>query len=400
MKKVYILLSFVLLLFISFSACTKQTDATDTTANATFNVIQDQIFSMSCAVTGCHATTSDASYTQHGLVLAKGQSYGNLMGKLARNAAAATLKVQLVKPNDADNSFLFHKITCQSAHHAANAGFGSQMPLGGGYLTNGQVELVRRWINAGAPEKGEVVNLSVLADSTACQPTIIPLDPPPAGAGFQMKIESFEVPKNFEREVFIRKNTPNTSTVYVNRIQMRGMSNSHHFVVYGFRNNQLLPPADALRDLRNANGSLNFITSAQMSNHIFIGGGTDVNSDVTLPPGVALRLDPSTPVDLNAHYFNRTVYTLKGENYVNFYTVPAANVQQVAQTLDLNNLDINIPAGQRKTFVKNFTFATTTRVVMLTSHFHKLGEKFVIKIYGGARNGEVVYTNTDWSIRW
>jgi hypothetical protein len=27
---------------------------------------------------------------------------------------------------------------------------------------------------------------------------------------------------------------------------------------------------------------------------------------------------------------------------------------------------------------------------------HKLGEKFVIKIAGGARNGEIVYTSTDW----
>ena len=33
---------------------------------------------------------------------------------------------------------------------------------------------------------------------------------------------------------------------------------------------------------------------------------------------------------------------------------------------------------------------------MLTSHFHKMGESFVIKILGGARNGETVYENTDW----
>jgi hypothetical protein len=33
---------------------------------------------------------------------------------------------------------------------------------------------------------------------------------------------------------------------------------------------------------------------------------------------------------------------------------------------------------------------------MLTSHFHKLGQKFVIKIAGGTRNGEIVYTNNDW----
>jgi hypothetical protein len=33
---------------------------------------------------------------------------------------------------------------------------------------------------------------------------------------------------------------------------------------------------------------------------------------------------------------------------------------------------------------------------MLTSHVHKLGEKFVIKINGGPRNGQVVYESTDW----
>ena len=79
---------------------------------------------------------------------------------------------------------------------------------------------------------------------------------------------------------------------------------------------------------------------------------------------------------------------------------PVASYPNVAATfgtkIDLNNLDISIPAGQTKTFSKNFTFSATTRVVMLTSHFHRLGQKFVIKIYGGARNGEIVYTNTDW----
>ena len=51
---------------------------------------------------------------------------------------------------------------------------------------------------------------------------------------------------------------------------------------------------------------------------------------------------------------------------------------------------------KKTTFTKTFTFNEITNVVMLTSHFHKLGEKFVIKIFGGPRNGEIIYTNTDW----
>lgn len=395
MRSLYILALLALTLSIALAACQKESGGSNNTVpTASFDVIQDQIFTTTCAVSGCHASTSDGTYAQHGLVLAKGQAYDNLFGKKARNAAAAGMNLLLVKPNDADNSFLFHKITCQTAHHTGN--FGSQMPLGGKVLSKGQVEFVKRWINAGAPKTGNPVDLSVLDDKSACQVDVVPLAPPPAGQGFQLKIDPFDIVKNYERELFVRKNSPNTSTVYVNKLQMRGGANSHHFLVYTFRNSTLLPTVDQIRDIRNPDGSTNLITLSQMQNHVFFGGSMEMEKTVEFPPGVAIRMDPATPLDLNAHYFNKTDLTLKGENYVNFYTIPLSSVQNFASTLDLNNQDINTPAGQRKTFTKTFTFNTVTRVIMLTSHTHKLGEKFVIKIFGGPRNGEIVYSNTDW----
>jgi hypothetical protein len=36
-------------------------------------------------------------------------------------------------------------------------------------------------------------------------------------------------------------------------------------------------------------------------------------------------------------------------------------------------------------------------VLLLTSHMHELGERFVIRIVGGARNGQVVYETNSWS---
>jgi len=395
MKPLASILALLAILFLALNSCEKKSVDTPP-ERLSFEIIEDQVFATSCATSGCHSSTSDASYAQHGLVLSKGNAFSNLVGKMAKNPAAAALKLQLVKPFDADNSFLFHKISCQSTHHSASSNFGSQMPLGGNYLTQGQVEFIKRWINAGATATETGISMAVLKDSTACQQDITPLAAPATGKGFQMKIDLFDVPKNFEREVFFRVNTPNAEPAYVNRIEMKGRSNSHHFVVYGFRNANTLPKPNVLRDIRNLDGSLNLITAGEMQNHIFFGGGTDVNSDVTLPPGVALKVDPLTPLDLNAHYFNKTSLLLKGENYVNFHTIPVANVQFVAKTLDLNNLDISIPAGQRKTFSKTFTFNTVTRVVMLTSHFHRFGEKFDIRISGGPRNGELVYTNTDW----
>lgn len=386
------LLVIVFGVIVLMQACEKNTDS-NAIVKPSFDIIQEKILNVSCALSGCHASTSDASFAQHGLVLTPGKSYANLVGVIAKNKAAAALGLKLVNPKDPDNSFLMHKIACETGHHASTANFGAHMPLGGNFLSQGEVDFIRKWIINGASATDGSVNEILLENKNPCQPQIEPLAPPAAGSGFQLKIDPFDIPANFEREVFVRKNTPNTEAVYVNRIQLRGMSNSHHLVVYGFRNNLLLPNEGVLRDLRNPNGTIN---ADNIQNHIFMGGGTDVNNDFTLPPGVALRIEPSTPLDLNAHYFNKTAYTLKGENYINFYTIPAGSVQNVAKTLDLNNLEINIPAGQRKTFSKTFTFNQVTRVVMLTSHFHKLGEQFVIKIFGGPRNGEIIYTNTDW----
>lgn len=386
------LFSFVCVVIFLIQACEKSS-APKSTSKPSFDIIQEKILNVSCALSGCHASTSDPSFAQHGLVLTPGKSYANLVGVSSKNAAAAAMGLKRVDPKDPDMSFLMHKIACETGHHGSNANFGAHMPLGGNFLTQGEVDFIRKWIINGASATDGSVSESLFDNKNPCQPQIEPLAPPAAGTGFQLKIDPFDIPANFEREVFIRKNTPNTEAVYVNRIQLKGMSNSHHLVVYGFRNSLALPPENVLRDLRNPNGTINPET---MQNHIFMGGGTDVNSDFTLPSGVALKIDPTTPLDLNAHYFNKTAYTLKGENYINFYTIPAGSVQNVAKTLDLNNLEISIPAGQRKTITKNFTFNQLTRVVMLTSHFHKLGEKFVIKIFGGPRNGEIIYTNTDW----
>ena len=386
----YILLTACIITIIG--SCEKS-ESTDTVVKPSFEIIQEKILNTSCAISGCHASSSDPSFAQHGLVLTPGKSYANLVGVTPKNSAAASMGMKLVKAKDLENSFLAHKIACEAGHHSSSANFGANMPMGGNFLTKGQVAFINEWISKGASETDGSVSEALLKDTSVCQPSIIPLEPPAAGSGFQLKIDPFDIAPNFEREIFIRKNTPNTESVYVNRIQLRGMSNSHHLVVYSFRNTAFLPTENTIRDLRTVSGSINL---DNMQNHVFMGGGTDVNTDFRLPAGVALQITPKMPLDLNAHYFNKTSFTLKGENYINFYTVPLSSVQNIAKTFDLNNLEITLQPGEKKTFVKNFTFSETTRVVLLTSHYHKLGEKFVIKIFGGSRNGEIIYTSTDW----
>jgi hypothetical protein len=371
-------------------SCNKNSGSSGT--KDTWTVIQNDILTRSCALSGCHSSTNDGTYSQHTLVLSADVAYDNLVGRLSTNAAAKVDGLQRVKPGDATNSFLYQKIICDG--HQSK--YGSIMPLGGPNLTLGQIEFIKQWIDKGAPKTGSVVDEAILDNKTVCTETFTPLAAPSASEGFQLAINPFIINPNSEREIFVNRQTPNTSTVYVNKFVMQGRANSHHFVLYGFQNTSSLPPLNTVRDLYNADGSVNINTFSQMQNHIFLNGGTDVNGTYTFPAGVALKLPAGTQLDLNAHYFNKQNTSLTGENYINLYTVPQASVIKEAQSINFANYAFSIPPNTRKTITTDFTFSKPVTVITLTSHYHKLGEKFQIKILGGVRNGEVVYESTDW----
>ncbi|HEX8333337.1 MAG TPA: hypothetical protein VF622_11975 [Segetibacter sp.] len=382
-------LSAVIVSSFLMESCNK--NAAGSGVKDTWTIIQENILTPTCATSGCHASTSDAYYSQHNLVLSPAVAYENLINSLPQNAAAKAAGLLRVKAGDYVNSLLYQKIDCRTTSQ-----YGALMPLGGHNLSFGQIEYIKQWIIKGAPKTGSVVDETVLNDKAVCFQPFVPMQPPAVTEGFQLSINAFTINPNTEREVFVNRRTPNTSTVYVNKITMQGRPNSHHFVLYGFQNSAALPPENTVRDLYNADGSINITTFTQMQNHIFLGGGTDVNTTYTFPAGVALKIPPATPLDLNAHYFNKQSTSLTGENYINMYTVPQANVVKEAQSINFANYSFFIPPNTRKTITTNFTFSKAVTIITLTSHFHKTGEKFQIKILGGTRNGEVVYENTDW----
>ena len=101
--------------------------------SATLSEVQSQVFDASC--TGCHSGSSPSQ----GLNLSEGAAYGNTVNVPSTEVPS----LNLVEPNDADNSYLMQKLegTAQS---------GQQMPYGGPYLSSTLRQLVRDWIDAGA----------------------------------------------------------------------------------------------------------------------------------------------------------------------------------------------------------------------------------------------------------
>ncbi len=397
----------IFLLAIIPFACSKVANdpgislAPQSTTPSSFDLIQDKLLTPSCASSGCHFSTKDASFAQHGLVLTKGSSYANLVGVASLNPVALKNSVIRVRKFASGESLFFHKLNWDLSHHGL-VSYGAPMPLGGKPITKGQLALVQKWIDAGAPATGEVVDAQVLDDTSPSfveETNFAPLaNPAEEGlAGIQLKVDRFVIPPNFERELFVRRSLNNEAPIYISRIKLKSRTNSHHMVLYDFRSKTVLPNIDEVRDLRNLDNSLNIATVIQMSNHVFLGGGTDPNSDYSFPAGMALQLPINASIDLNPHYFNKNADNLYGENYVNLYTVPADQVKKIVKMIDFNVTSFSLPANQKTIITRDFKFDKAVAIVSLTSHFHARGKLFQIKIKGGARDGEIVYENADWA---
>ena len=383
-------------LLLNLVSCSQSaTDAPVPTEASSFDLIQQKILTPSCATSGCHLSDKDITFNQHGLVLAEGVAYQNLVDVEPKNSNAKLDKLKRVKAFASLESLLYHKLNASSNHHTGKQ-YGNPMPLGSSLLPDGQIEFVRRWIDAGAPKTGTVANAALLDDKTVTATPYESLPAPSAGTGYQLAVPAFEIQPNFERELFTRRTVGNTQDIYVNRYETKMRSGSHHFVAYDFQNKNILPNLNDIRDLRNADNSLNLLTAISMSNHVYLAGSQAQYQDYLFPEGAALLIPAGASFDLNSHFVNKTSTVMKGEAQMNLYTVDKSKVQNVVQTLNLGNSNLNLPANSRVTISKPFLFDKPRKVLTLTSHMHKLGEKFVIKIKGGTRDGEVVYTSTDW----
>jgi len=99
--------------------------------------IQANVFSVSCALSGCH-TGAGAPF---GLQLDPGFSYGNLVNVPSPRDS----NLIRVVPGDPDASFLIQKLDGTQT-------LGERMPAGGPYLTTATINVIRKWIQDGAAQ--------------------------------------------------------------------------------------------------------------------------------------------------------------------------------------------------------------------------------------------------------
>lgn len=100
-----------------------------------FSEIQANVFTPTCAVSGCHTGAG----APQGLRLDEANSYG-LLVDVASSEVSSILRVA---PGDPDNSYLVQKLE-------GTAEVGERMPLGRAPLAQATIDIIRQWIADGA----------------------------------------------------------------------------------------------------------------------------------------------------------------------------------------------------------------------------------------------------------
>lgn len=112
---------------------------TTTTVEATLSSIQTNIFTPTCATSGCHS----ASSATNGLSLAAGDSFTNLVGIPSQEVAT----VNRVTAGNPSQSYLVNKL---EGTQTSVGGSGAQMPRNGSPLGSAEIQAIKDWITNGA----------------------------------------------------------------------------------------------------------------------------------------------------------------------------------------------------------------------------------------------------------
>lgn len=209
--------------------------------DGTFALIEKVIFQdRGCTSAACHDATA-----QGGLDLSPGLAYDNLVDQPVQSIAARP-QLKRVSPAKKENSLLWINLAAAALPDEWEAPL-NPMPLGGlRPLTVDELDLVRLWIEHGAPRQGVVPGTDQLEG--ICLPPekpleTKPLDPPPPGEGIQLRAPTQLLPPFSEREgCFVtyydvtdqvpeRFRGPSGDTFRYKRIESRQDPLSHHAVV-------------------------------------------------------------------------------------------------------------------------------------------------------------------------
>lgn len=402
------------------------------TFSSTFELIQQAIFeNRSCADSVCHGSARSGE-----LDLRPGAAYENLIEVESDSVPG----MRRVVPGRKELSLLWINLAAKTLPSEYSAPLRA-MPLDPvPALSTNELEALRLWIEAGAPEEGVVRGTDELLD--ACLPppkpiAIRPLDPPPPGTGVQIKMPRWILPAQNEREVCFASyydvtdqvpaefRGPDGTTFRFRRNEIRQDPLSHHLIVNlytgnaapsdsawgvfrcqgGERDGQICDPVEI-----GACGADSGCATAPQIGVACIGfgppdagiglssagisGTQETASEFDFAPGVYREIPLKGMILWNSHAFNLTDEAGKLEAWLNFeFAPPDQQLTPAEQIFNTSQIfRMVVPAFSTDEVCNVQELPPNAYLYELSSHVHQRGKRFRIfdgawRCDGGPNNG-------------
>jgi hypothetical protein len=365
----------VFLLMAASAGCGGSDGGTTTSGPmpSTFDRIQQQVFTVSCSSDSCHSSVGRAG----DLVLEAGQAWDALVNHTPSNPIAAAYGMMRVMPGDVDRSLLVAKLTNNLA-----AGQGRSMPYNAAPLTNETVEVIRAWIEAGAPASGRVPGDDGRdlggdgIDGEIHLPTPV--------RGVQLKTTSPAVPSGSEETGCHYLKLPSAVDLDVNRIQVAVTGGSHHIHLYRAYDRDLERPDG----YEVCNQTVDFevwelIVAVQVR-----------RTDWELPPGVAFHFRAGEQLLVQTHFVNVGSLETQGEGkaVMNLHAAEPGTTTAHAGAIFGQDRDVFVPAHSTPTADAECVFPEALTLLGQTGHYHFRGRRFeTFRWDDGVRGAELYH---------
>ena len=390
---------------------------------STWEAIQGDIFARhGCTNDLCHGAAKEGD-----LDLRPDVAYANLV----QVPSSQVPYLNRVQPGDERRSYLWLKLLAKTdpARLATLAQgtpvAGTPMPSNDTVLDDDEIEALRLWIYATAPQQGTVGGTETLLK--ACLPaprpiTAIPLNPPPPDQGIQLVMPPWPLEAHSEHEICFATYYDVTNVVpdqfkdgkgnfYWNAQDLRQDPQSHHLILNEFIGSvdqvhdpsfgawtcdggehagQTCEPTDlsscgsgiCTSAIKQSFACINFGPQNGGLNHYAIGGAQKAQANTEFPAGVWAPIPLKGILFWNSHAFNLTDEDTAMHGWLNFYFA-ADRQYPVHQVFDATHIfaATGIPPYQDDTICADYTlddFAATKQAYLfdLSSHTHRHGKHF------------------------
>ena len=383
-----------------------------------------------CTQAACHGSAPG----EGGLDLRFEHAYANLLE--VPSTGSADLRIN---PGGPRRSSLWQKLAAKTDPGSVEIS-GTPMPSGLPPIGEDELEAVRLWIYAGAPEHGVVDGVQDLLDACLPDPTpieIVPLAPPAPDKGIQLRMPEFPLPANRETEVCFasyfdytaaippRFLTPDGTRFYSNGSELRQDPHSHHLqIIYidmpperlddpvfgawtckgGDLDGQPCAPTDTTACGAGLCGSTPTPSVAcigygppEYAPGILgsrVGGAQTAQSFQPAVPGFWVTQPAKGVLYWNSHAYNLTAGDTRMHAYSNHFFTDDLRYQQYG----IGSIGtVYYPAGTlpftERTVCENTILPQGARLLWLSSHTHKRARRFWVEL----QDGSVVYESFTYS---